>query len=145
MSVLKSQPQNPTPDPVESQQPQSNDRIILISILVVCGVPAMIGLVLGNVVIKIAVVLVALAMLYGWARGLSGTLSVLVGLVVAIVLAQPLSGLLSGLMSGITGSSGLLNRMASIGASGFLVFVMAKRASSPTQARVERVGARRSA
>ncbi|MFG0256656.1 MAG: hypothetical protein ACF8GE_02015, partial [Phycisphaerales bacterium JB043] len=62
--------------------------------------------------------------------GLSGTLSVRVGLGVASVLAQPLSGLRSGLMSGSTGSSGLLNRMASIGASGFLVFVIVSMALS---------------
>jgi hypothetical protein len=134
----------------ESHELPPSPKTGLLIALAILSVPAIAGLLLGNVIIKIAIVLIVLSMLYGWSRGLTGTLSVLAAMLIAILLARPIGGAMSGAMSAITGSTGILNRVASVGAGGLVIFVIISIAISiplqrlikrnPSIQRVDRVG-----
>ena len=128
MPVLQNQSEDAVE--LETQDIPSSYRTGMLVALAILSVPALVGLLFGNVIIKIAIVLIALSMLYGWSRGLSGTLSVLAALLLAILLARPLGGAMSGVMSSVTGSVGLLNRMASIATCGLVIFILTSIALS---------------
>ena len=81
-------------------------------------------LIFGNLITRLFVVLVVLTALNGFWLGVSKVAAAIVGMLLAMLLAVPLGKLFEGLFAMVFGSSGLTNRMISIGICGLLLVML---------------------
>ena len=89
--------------------------------LAACLVLALLALAFGNLVTRLFTVLVLLTALNGYWLGATKSVASVGGMLIAMLLAVPLGTALEGIVGAIVGSSGLTNRMISIGAWAVLV------------------------
>lgn len=118
-TVAKALPKKPSvPEPVSFWT-----RPMLIglgSLVVLAGLM----LIFGNLITRLFVVLVVLTALNGFWLGVSKVAAAIVGMLLAMLLAVPLGKLFEGLFAMVFGSSGLTNRMISIGICGLLLVML---------------------
>jgi hypothetical protein len=78
----------------------------------------------GGWVARLVAVIVVGCTLQGLWRGAAELTALLVGMVLAVVLAPPVGGALEGIVASIAGTSGLVNRFASMGVAALLIVII---------------------
>lgn len=121
---------NPSAPPPDQHASAAETRVIVITLAVVGGALVLAGLVFGEPITKIAVVLIALTSLQGAWRGAIETIGFAVALLLSALLAFPLGRMIEDTVASAAGVGGLTKRSISVGVAAIAVLLVTAIAAS---------------